>query len=452
VPGLARDADDRRTHRWVLLAAAAGLVALVALLARLFAVLVDPAPPRSVTMSTGPGDGAYHAFALRYRAHLARYGVELVLKQSDGSLQNLERLKAGRDGVEIALVQGGVADAADTPGVMTLGSVFYEPVWLFWRGEDPPASVAQLRGKRIAIDQEGSGTRALALRLLRANGLDQTTAQLDAAGGLEAAEKLEQGRLDAAIFVSAPEAAAIRRLMRAQGVRLAGTERAQAYTRRFPFLQEVVLPAGTMDLARDVPSEDQRLIAVTASLLASERLHPVIVDLLLEAARAVHGGGTLLNGPGQFPALRDPDFPVSADARRIYDGEYSFLRRYLPFWVAVWVQRLAFFAIPLLALGIPLLRLLPKAYDWGERRRINRWYGELKFLELAVRQARGDPAAHRERLQAIEERVGALRLPVAYSAEYYTLLSHIELVSRLLDARLRSEGAVPAKAGTPFRR
>jgi hypothetical protein len=160
------------------------------------------------------------------------------------------------------------------------------------------------------------------------------------------------------------------------------------------------------------------------------------VDLLLEAARKVHGGGSVLNAPGEFPALRDREFPVSSDAERIHRGEYSFLRQYVPFWLAVWVQRFAFFAIPVIAIGIPLVRYVPAIYQWGARRRIYRWYGELKFLELALRREAGDLAHYRERLEEIEERVNALRVPLACSGEYYTLRNHVGLVRGLLDARV----------------
>jgi hypothetical protein len=319
---------------------------------------------------------------------------------------------------------------------MTLGSLFYEPVWLFARDTQALQHVSDLRGKRIAVGAPGSGVRALALRLLKANGIDEANAQLDASGGLAAAEKLESGLVDMVVFVSATEAPAVQRLLRAKGIRLASTARADAYVRQLPFLQRVVLPAGVLDLAQNVPAKDQVLIAATANLLAADDLHPVIVDLLLEAARKLHGGGTVLNAPGEFPALRDREFPVSSDAERIYNGQYSFLRQYVPFWLAVWVQRFVFFAIPVIAIGIPLVRYVPALYQWGARRRIYRWYGELKFLELALRRETGDPARHRERLNEIEERVNALSVPLAYSGEYYTLRTHIGLVRALLDSRL----------------
>jgi len=433
VNAYADEAEHRRPRRIVWFVGAA---VLLALFAWLFDVLVQPAPPRSVAISTGPADGVYHAFAQRYRAHLARYGVDLVLKPSNGSVENLERLRARRDGVQVALVQGGLANSAEAPGIMTLGGLFYEPVWVFTRGEESLSTMSELRGKRIAVGAPGSGARALATRLLKASDIDEGNALLDASGGLQAAEKLESGALDAAVFVNAAEAPAVQRLLRAKGIRLVSAARADAYVRQLPFLQKVVLPTGALDLARNVPAQEKVLLAATANLLAADDLHPVIVDLLVEAARKVHGAGTLLNAPGEFPALRDREFPASADAERIYRGEYSFLRKYVPFWLAVWVQRFAFFAIPVIVIGIPLIRYVPAIYQWGTRRRIYRWYGELKFLEAALRREAGDPAHYRERLDEIEERVNALSVPLAFSADYYTLRTHIALVRGLIDRRL----------------
>src|SRR5262245_24988755 len=256
------EAGFRRKRRIVLIA---GVAALLALFAWLFDLLVQPALPRSVAMSTGPVDGAYHAFAQQYRAHLARYGVDLVLKPSSGSVENLERLRTRREGVQIALVQGGLATGAEAPGIMTLGSLFYEPVWLFYRERQSARYISDLRGRHIAIGAPGSGVRALAVRLLKANGVDESNAQLDTSGGLNAAERLESGALDTAVFVNAPEAPAIQRLLRAKGVQLANIVRADAYVRQLPFLQKVVLPAGVLDLAQNVQAQDQVLMAATAN-------------------------------------------------------------------------------------------------------------------------------------------------------------------------------------------
>lgn len=426
-----------RARKALMTALVVAAAALIVLLGWLFNVLVQPAPPRQVVMSTGPVDGAYHAFALRYREHLARYRINLVLKPSDGSVENLARLEARREGVQVALLQGGIASAAEQPAIMTLGSLFYEPVWVFQRGRDKAASLGELRGKRIAVGPEGSGTRVLALRLLGLHGIDARSARLDDATGMKAAEMLEAGALDAAIFVAGSTAPAVRRLLAAPGIRLAGGRRAEAYVRQLPFLERLVLPAGAVDVRSDVPLQDHVLVAVTANLVAADDLHPVIVDLLLEAARQVHGGGSLLSRPGEFPAVRDRTFPVSEDAERAYRGELSFLRKILPFWIAIWVQRIALFLIPVLAIGLPLLRYAPLMYRWSTQRRLNRWYGELKVLENALRRDPEAPARYLERLDTIEDKVNAMSVPLGHSNDYYALRMHIALVREMIAARLR---------------
>lgn len=421
-----------------LAAAVAGAAIGAALLVWLFSEFAQPALPKSIVMSTGATDGAYHAFAQRYREYLAQYGVDLVLKPSSGSVENLERLRTRSDGVSVALVQGGIAGAADAPNISTLGSLFFEPVWLFWGGKAPFTKISDLHGRRIGVGIAGGGTQALARQLLKAHGIDRNTAQLVETGGLAAVAALESGSIDLAVFVNAPEAPAIQRLMQVPGVQLVGAQRADAYVGRFPFLSKVVLPAGALDVVRDIPAQDQTLIAVTANLLAADDIHPVIVDLLLEAARRVHGNGGLLHRAGEFPAIRDREFPVSPDAERFYRGEYSFLRRYLPFWVAIWVQRFAFFAIPVLAIGLPLVPILPAAYRWRVRSRIYRWYGELGFMEAQVRGGKVDGARILDRLNDIEQRVNLMKVPLAHASEHYTLREHIGLVRQLVASQGQS--------------
>lgn len=408
------------------------LVLLAALALWAVGTFVQPAPPKRVVMSTGAADGAYHAFALRYQAHLATYGISLELKPSAGSVENLQRLKSGEDGVSLALVQGGMANAENAPGLMTLGSLFYEPAWIFYRGRRDVGLGRDLRGKRIAIGPEGSGTRAVGLMVMRAAGLDQPPTVLSELGGTAAADALLAGKVDAAFYIAAADAPAVRRLLAAPGVRLLGANRAEAFARRMPFLHRLSLPEGSADLARNVPPRDLDMLAVTANLIASEDLHPVIVDLMLEAAKKVHGGAGLFQRVGQFPAPLDLELPLSADAERFYRGNPSLLRRYLPFWAVVWINRFVVVGIPLLILAVPFLRFVPALYQWRARRRVYRWYGELRFIENDVRAGRGAPADWAVRLDRLEHQLEGLHVPNAYSAEYYELMTHVRMVRELM--------------------
>lgn len=407
---------------------------------------VQPAPPKIVVMSTGPLDGAYHAFAQRYKTILAEYGVTLELRPSAGAVENVERLKTRKDGVSLALVQGGIANAENAPGLVTLGSMFYEPSWTFYRSAQGLDLGNQLRGKRIAIGAPGSGTRAIGEHVMRETGMEKPPTVLSDLGGVAAAKALEAGEVDAVFFIAAPDAPGVQRLLAAPGVQLLSTKRAETFVRRMPFLHRLTLPEGGVDLARNIPSTDITLLAVTANLVAVEDIHPVIVDLMLEAARKVHGGAGLFQRVGEFPAPRDLDLPISSDAERVYKSGPSILRRYLPFWMVVWVNRFIVIGIPLIIIAIPIFRNVPAIYRWRVRRNIYRWYGELRLIENALRRRQGDAATHSARLDWLEQQVDRQWVPRAYSAELYNMMAHIQLVRDLLnEARSsRSPGEGPA--------
>jgi TRAP transporter TAXI family solute receptor len=396
---------------------------------------VEPAPPRTLTISTGGESGAYYAFAKRYAAILEKNGVRLDIKTSAGSLENLARLNKGE--VDVAFVQGGVrpAEAAeDEPALQSLGSMYYEPVWVFYRGSRTYDRLGELAGKRIAVGAEGSGVRGLALQLLEANEVPIDGKHLLPLSGLDAAEELQQGRVDAAFIIAAPEAPVVQVLLRSPGVRIMSFSQADAYTRRFPFLTRVTLPHGVVDLVRDVPPADTTLLAATANLVVSEHTHPALISLLLQATSEVHGKSGFFQRTGEFPAYLDTSFELNDDARRFMKSGPPFLQRYLPFWAAVFVDRMVVLLLPLIALLVPLMRIAPAIYTWRIRSKIFRVYGELKFLESEVRKDY-TPARHSEffgRLDRIEEAANNRNVPLAFTDLVYTLREHINLVRKQL--------------------
>ena len=345
---------------------------------------VEPAPPRHIVITTGSESGAYYQFAQRYATILARHGITLEVKASAGSLDNLARLK--EDAAQVGFVQGGVIEPPDDPeneednGLRSLGSVFYEPVWVFYRGDRKLERLTELRGKRIAIGQEGSGVRQLAQQLLKANEI-AVGSNLVALSGLKAAEELQQGRIDAAFIIASEKAPVVQVLLRSPGVKLMSFSQSSAYQRRFPFLTKLTFPHGVADLVRDFPPEDIRLLAPTANLIIRDDLHPALQTLLLQAASEVHGKTGFFQDAGEFPAYKDQMLPLSPEAARYYKSGPPFLQRYLPFWLAVLADRLIVLLVPLFALMIPLLKIAPAVYTWRVRSKVFRCYGELKFLE-----------------------------------------------------------------------
>lgn len=395
---------------------------------------VQPAPPRQLSITTGSVSGAYHAFARRYAEILGRQGIDLQVLVSAGSQENLARLEKGE--ADVAFVQGGIAPVladGEESGFRSLGSVYYEPVWVFYRGATLD-KLHQLAGKRIAVGAEGSGIRGLALQLLAANDIPLDGRHLLPLAGLNAAEELQQGRIDAAFVIAAPEAPVVQVLLRSPGIRVMSFSQADAYSRHFPFLSKVALPQGSVDLVRDTPPHDTVLLATTANLIVSKDLHPALATLMLQAMAEVHGKNGFFQRAGEFPAYRDQGFALSSDARRYYVSGSPFLQRYLPFWLAVLVERMFVLLLPLFALLLPLLKVAPALYSWRVRSRIFRCYGDLKFLENDLRQ-HYEPARHAEyveRLEQIEEEAYRRNVPLAFADLAYTLREHINLVRQNL--------------------
>ncbi|HLO64575.1 MAG TPA: TAXI family TRAP transporter solute-binding subunit, partial [Azonexus sp.] len=251
---------------------------------------VQPAPPKRIVITTGGQAGAYYQFAQRYAAILARNDITLEVRESAGSLENIERLQ--KDEAQVGFVQGGVVmpkedpDAADDSGLLSLGSLFYEPVWVFYRGERELTRLTDLRGKRIAIGQEGSGVRQLAQQLLQANEIPAGD-HLVPLSGLKAAEELQQGRIDAAFVIAAENAPVVQVLLRSPGIKLMSFAQSGAYQRRFPFLTKLTFPHGVADLVRDFPPQDIKVLAPTANLIVRDDLHPALQMLILQAAAEV---------------------------------------------------------------------------------------------------------------------------------------------------------------------
>jgi TRAP transporter TAXI family solute receptor len=394
---------------------------------------VDPAPPSSLKMATGSPEGAYHAFGQRYREILARDGVALEIVPTAGSVENLRLLQAA-DGVDIAFVQGGVGDPEQSPELVSLASVFYEPLWVFLRAEGQPWKLRDLAGKRIAIGSEGSGVQRLAIDLLTANGIGGDAFMARAIGGQAAVTALLAGEIDAAFFVTA-NLRPLMPLIDAPDLRLLNFVHAEAYKLRFKNLASVTLPAAAIDLDGEVPPEDLTLLAPVASLVARDGLHPALIDLLLRAADEVHRPRALFNRPDEFPSANFIDFPLDSSARRYLESGPSFLRRYLPFRVAAMVERLWVMVLPLLTLAIPLARFAPPAYSWQVRRRIYRWYKHLRRIER-----RSDRAADAEvrrallgELEELEQRVGEVKVPLSYAEDLYHLRLHIMFVRQRLE-------------------
>ena len=394
---------------------------------------VNPAPPSHLRMAAGAQGGAYDQLARQYQAYLARNGVSLEILSTAGSLQNLTLLSSPTSGVDLAFVQGGTGDRKAMPGLRAIASLYYEPIWIFVRGA-PPDRLSALRGRRIATGADGSGTRAAAEMLLAANGITADSASFVALAGKDAAAALKAGRIDAAFLVTSRQDPVVNDLALTPGIGLVSLAQAEAYARLFPFLSVVTLPKGLVSLDKNIPAQDVSLLAPAAALVARSSLHPALIDLLVAAAQEINGQGDDFGASGEFPSARHVDFPVSADARRALASGPPFLRRYLPFWAAVLVDRMWILVLPLLTLMIPLLRAAPPTYRWQVRRRIQRHYAELRRIEAQARDYRRPEALARahEELDRLQASAGRIQLPLGFAEDLYHLRLHIDFVRRSL--------------------
>jgi TRAP-type uncharacterized transport system substrate-binding protein len=408
--------------------------AVVATLIALWAALyfVRPAPPDTITLTGGPEGSTFASRAEQYRQILARNGVKLKVLPSSGSLQNLQRLNDPQFRVDVGFVQGGVAGGKSFDNLASLGSLFYEPLAIYYRSTRPLTRLSELSGKKLAIGAEGSGTRALSIALLKANGIEAGAATtFSDLQGEDAAQALIDERIDAAFLMGdSATPPVMRKLLLTPGVRLADFTQADAYVRRFPYLSKFTLPMGVFDLATNTPMESMTMIGPTVELIARDTLHPALSDMLIEAAREVHGGASLFRRAGEFPAPLEHEFRISDDATRYYKSGKGFLYRSLPFWLASLADRMLVLIVPVIVLLIPGLRMVPWLYTWRIRSRLFRRYGELMALERSAMDATRPQERQQliQRLDDVERAVNNTKMPLAFADQVYVLREHIRFV------------------------
>jgi TRAP transporter TAXI family solute receptor len=404
-----------------------------------------PGPPDTITISSGSKDGAYYLYAQQYKEILKRNNITLNILDSSGSLENIQRLKNQQ--ADIAFVQGGTSinqDDSDSENTLfSLGSLYYEPIWIFLSKSFKPDTLNDFKQRRIAIGNPGSGTEMVAQQALELNGLNENNVQFTSLSSKQTATALLDGSIDAGFIVASADSPIIQQLLKQDTVELFSLKRALAYSRLLPFLSEVTLAAGIINLAENVPSEDKILLAPTSNLVIHEDMHPGLTVLILQAAQEIHSGPSLFAQPQTFPSPRNLAYPVSDVAERFYKKGPPFLMRYLPFWAAVLIDRMIVFLLPLIAVMIPLFKLMPPIYRWRVRSRIYRWYDELQETDSAISQ---DNALSADKIQQlhkqlnrIDNEVEKVKTPLSYADQLYQLLLHTDLVRKKLKNKETSE-------------
>ena len=408
---------------------------------------LQPQPPKHVTLATGPTGSAYAEFGKRYAQALKANGITVELKPTSGSSENLELLRKG--GADVGFVRGGSADpvADEEAGLSSLGSLFFEPIWLFYRADAAQkidrktstlTSLTQLRGLRVNVDMPGSGLPEIMERLFKANRLGPDDVLLSNLEQAAAAEALQAGLLDAIVLSSAPQSQQVQRLLRAGDIKLMDFGQADAYSRRFPFLSAVTLPRGVVDLSKDLPPADVSLLAATTSLLSREETHPALRQLFAQSAQTVHSGAGWFNRARDFPNTRTSELPVSPEGDRAINGTPPAWARYLPFWAGTLLERMWLVVGGLLVLMLPLSRVVPPLYTFRVRSRVFRWYARLREVEAKLETGAGERDALLDELDELDRVTHRIAVPLSYAEELYALRNNIYAVrKRLLTQRSR---------------
>jgi TRAP-type uncharacterized transport system substrate-binding protein len=420
--------------RVALLAGGPFVVIAIALLVLAYKVL-QPNPPRHAVMVTGPERSALDGFGEQYRAALAKQGIVLELRRTGGTGENLEALRQGGGDVSFGFVQGGAAPADErgVEGLETLGALFYEPVWVFHKRpprKDRAVRLVDMVGWTVNVGASTSGAPQLFTRLLEANRVDPARLRLLDLPETEAVMALLDDRVDAVVFVSAPESPLVQMLLQTPGVNLLDFPQAEAYARRFPFLSPVTLPRGIVAIDRDIPARNHPLVATTISLVVRDGTHPALVQLMIQAADRIHGGAGWFRRSGDFPSRREADLPLAPEANRFYDDGAPFLQRYLPWWLANLLDRMWLALAAIVAVLLPLSRIVPPLYEYRVRARVFKWYAQLRAIEdeVAAQPAADARAALLARLDELDARVERVTVPLSYADELYALRNNIAMV------------------------
>ena len=402
---------------------------------------LDPQPPKHVTLATGPAGSAYAEFGKRYAATLKANGITVDLKATNGAADNLQLLRNGQADVGFVRGGGADADASEDTGLTSLGSLFYEPIWLFYRTDSAQkvdrktstlTSLAQLHGLRVNVDKAGSGVPDIMDKLLKANHIDETTMQLSNLEPAPATEALQAGMLDAIVLASAPQSPLVQHLLRAPGIQLMNFGQSDAYARRFAFLSAVTLPRGVVDLASDLPPHDVSLVAATTSLISREQTHPALRQLFAESAQSIHGGAGWFNRARDFPNTKTSELPVSPEGDRAINGTPPFWQRYLPFWASNLVERMWLVLGGLVVLMLPLSKIVPPLYQFRVRSRVFRWYARLREIETKVDSRKGDRDGLLDELDELDRVTHRITVPLSYTDELYALRNNIYAVRKRL--------------------
>lgn len=405
--------------------------------------LAKPAPPSHVLMATGAPGGSYENLAKQYAEFFKKNGVTLEFVPTKGAEENVNLLKDKENRLQAAFIQGGLLTTREqAQGLLSLGSINYEPLWIFYRKAMFPVDDLKhhyaFLNHPISIGAPGSGTYQHALRLLDLSHT-KLSDNFKTLSNEEAVEAFKNGTVDVVVIVDGLDSKNVQAMINDPQARLANFTRAEAFARLLPIYHVLSIPEGSLNLARNEPSETIETIAPTTNLIITPNMHPAIQLLFLQAAEKINGGRSFFARYGEFPSYKESIIEESEVAKSFYKNGAPKLLNYMPFWLAEFLDRMLILLLPLVAFAYPIIQSMP-----GYRlSRINEVYGALKLFEQEL-ETNFDPTqleAYLQKIDQLDKKAQNLSVPRSLMSEYYSLRSTISFVRNLIDRSFRKSEA-----------
>ena len=397
---------------------------------------IQPAPEKKLIIATGSKGGNYYKIANEYKKLLEANKIEVTILNTAGSVENIKLLKEKK--VDIAFVQNGILNSNEKD-IEFLANVYYEPLWIFYKNDNYTIDyLIQLISKKISIGEEGSGTKNLAMKLLKDNGISNENSTILTLNTKESKQMLIDGKIDAMFMVTSHDSKVVKELLENPQINVLSIKRAKAYGQKYGFLEALELHEGTLDLYKNIPDENINLLSTSANLLARKDVPDEIIRIFLKQVKQVHEKESLFANENQFPNLLNTELTINEEAKQYFTKGDTWLESIFPYWIASNIDRLKLLLIPLLTLMFPLLKGIFPLYQWSIRSKIFRWYKIINSIDKQI------STANIEELEKYTDELDSLNIeiqkettvPLSFMGEYYNLMVHIELIQNKIKARV----------------
>ncbi|MFA7084438.1 MAG: TAXI family TRAP transporter solute-binding subunit [Arcobacteraceae bacterium] len=398
---------------------------------------IQPPVEKKLIIAAGSPQGEYYKVALQYKELLEKEKVEVEVLETTGSLENAQLIREKK--ADIGFVQSGILSQSDSEEIESLASIYYEPIWIFYKNEGFNIEyVIQLISKKISLGEENTGTSFLANRILSDNGLNESNTQMIHYNTQTSKEKLLKGEIDAMVMVVSSNSSIVQELLENPTINILNIKRAKAYSMKYPYLSNLTLHEGTMDLYKNIPSEEIRLLATTANLITHKEMPTELIRLFLKKAKELHSSKSLFTQTSEFPHIKNLDTQINEEAEKYFKHGDSWLETLFPYWVASNIDRLKIMIIPLLTLMFPLFKGVMPLYTWTMRSKIYKWYSELNAIDKNIPSFSKTQLKEKlEYLEALQKQISNhTKVPLSFMGEYYNLLLHLEMIITKMKSKL----------------